>query len=276
MVLQVVPTTPILTPRALPPVSSMAFVFDNLIAILVGTTLLVALVFVQQRGQQSAVDAAVRYQAQSQTSGFLDGLERDVENMRAMAEMDATFGTRRLAIRRAIGADGETYTRQFAFPTLLDPEAGVASDVAFVTYEVTPTGQSVRLGDALHPTYQAVRYVYTRGAAGHVADGGSGLLIDFDVEVTGADNVAIVEAPALTETPQSVHLAVVAAPAGAPQRAGDQRATGATPTRHARTVPVPSAWAVGGSPPVDTTAAAGLPALPGEASAVVLSATAGS
>ncbi|MEM1116242.1 MAG: hypothetical protein AAF845_13605 [Bacteroidota bacterium] len=224
----------------------MTFALDNLTAILVGTTLLVALVFVQQRGQRHAIDAASQGPAAPQASAFLDGIARDVERMGAM---DTASGTRGLSLRRAVGPDGETYTSRLSFPVLLSPEGGAASEVAHVTYEVMPTGNSVRLGGALRPTYRAVRSVSPRGASGHRADGGSGLLIDFDVEVTGPDGVVVVADPSIPEAPHSVHLTVVEAPA--PQ-AGGRRATRSTPTRHTRTVSAPGARATGEGAPAAT------------------------
>lgn len=239
----------------------MSVLLDNLTAILVGSTLLVAMLVVQHRGQQSAVDATVRYQSQVYTAEFLSVLERDVENIRTMAEMEAAFGATQFVHRRQATAQGRTYTRQFAFPTLLDPDSGVASEVALVTYVVAPTGHAVWTPDGDLPTYQATRYVYTRGAAGHLVSGGSGPLVDFDVRLVDAAGATINDANIAT-TPPEVRLQVVAAARVPARRTGDQEATASTLTRHARTIRVLSAWATGGAPPVDTMAPAGIPPLP--------------
>lgn len=234
--------------------------FDNLTAVFVGTTLLVAMLFVQQRGQHGAVEATVRYRTQKVTAEFMHTLERDVENMRTMHDMGLEFeGSREVRVRRA-SATGGSYTLQFAFPTLLDPEDETPSEVVYVVYHVAPTGRQVVVNGALAPTYRAARYVLAPGATAAQPAGGSAELLDFDVTAFDRDGDEVI-AERIIETPARIHLAVVAATEVPGRRAGDQEARLATTTRLARTVEVSSAAV----PTADDDEGSGqLPALPGD------------
>ena len=256
----------------------MSVVLDHLTAFLVGSVLLVALVALQQRGQQGAVEATLRYRNHTAAAGFLDAVERDVENIRTMSQMGAAFGgdgvTDSLAfsVQQGLGTDGRLYTSQFAFPTLAAPpeDRGAPTDprgeVAIVVYHVTPTGHSIDVDGTDRPTYRARRYVYRRGDAAPAESGGSADLVDFDVTLFRAGVPDTVNTD-VAEIPSRVHVAVVAATALPARRAGDQAATTtAAVTRHARTVYVANA-AAGGSaqdPDVDDSLPGGIPALPGD------------
>ncbi len=245
----------------------MAVFLDNLTAIIVGTTLLVALLFVQQRGQQRAVEASTRYQAQQLTGGFATTMERDVDNIRTRAQTDSAFAggarTYRFSLRRAVGTDGETYTSQFTFPTLLEPALGLDSPVAIVAYHVEPSGEIARIGGTSHPLYRATRYVYERGGA--IAPTGSlDGIVDFEVTAYDETGAPITDEATLDPTPPRVHLNLVTAVGLPTQSSGDQANTGFVASRHARTVRVAGANATGGTPPVDTSAPGGIPPLPGD------------
>lgn len=246
----------------------MAFFLDNLTAIVVGTTLMVGLLFVQQRGQQSAVEATTRYRAQQMTTAFATTVERDVDNVRTQAQTEAAFEgddpAYRFTLRRATGADGNAYTRQFTFPTLLDPAEGLDSPIVIVTYHVTPTGEQVRIGGDLHPLYQATRHVYQRGV-GLTQTGTLTGIVDFDITAYDAGGTPIEEREVLTPTPLLVHVDLVTAVDLPTRRAGDQTTPNALATaRHARTVRVTGASSTGGLPTNISSAAGGIPPLPGD------------
>ena len=249
----------------------MAFILDNLTAILVGTTLLVALLFVQQRGQQSAIDATTRYQSQRMTSALATTIERDVENIRTKDQTVAAFGpwgatasAYRFSLRRATGTDGESYTSQFSFPTLKDPALGDASPILIVTYHVEPTGATVRLDGVDRPMYQVTRYEFERGGPVR-AQGVTSGLVDFEVTAFADDGSEIRSSGWIDPTPQRVQVELVAAPDRPEARTSDQAMTSTFGTsRHARMIRVRGATAQGGLPPVDTTLPAGIPDLPGD------------
>ena len=241
----------------------MAFLLDHLTAVIVGAVLLSALVFVQFRQQQTSVATTQRYSAQMQTAEFAATLQRDIENMRTKAQTVAAFGTGgyRLRLRRKTGTDGETYTQQFAFPTLRDPSLGATSPVAIVTYVTEPTGESVRVGAVLRPTYRVTRYEYSRADGERVTGGGAGL-IDLDVIlVTGSLEAATALDP--STTPTRVKISAVGAPPAAPGGTDGGTSATAHATRHAETVRVLSAGATGGLPPTET-GPPGVPPLPGD------------
>lgn len=239
----------------------MAFFFDHLTAVAVGATLLVAMLFVQQRGQQAAIEATARYQSQKLTTEFIHTIERDVENMRTMLDMDLEFGVRQIRIRRA-SADSGSYTYQFAFPTLLDPDADDASGVALVVYHVVPTGREVRVQGEPRPTYRATRYVLESGASAVRPAGGSGDLVDFDVVAFDLEGEEVLtEGP--SDLPSRIFLSVVSAAPLPDRRAGDQASKQSTTTRLARMVRVANAAVPGVEVDVPS-APASLPALPGD------------
>lgn len=249
----------------------MTFILDHLGAVLVGSTLLVALVVVQQRGQQSAADATLRYQSQTLASEFLNTVERDVENIRTMREMEAAFEghatlpARRFSVRQATAADGTVYTSQLAFPTLADPKGGPDGEVIIVAYHVTPTGGEVDVDGVARPTFRARRYVYHRGDTAPSTEGGSADLTAFDVVVVSTRGVEEVDNPDIAETPARVRIAMEAASMTPGRRTHDQTLRSpSTAVRHGRTVSVASARAEGGTPDVDATEPGGIPALPGD------------
>ena len=244
----------------------MSVIFDNLTAILVTAVLAGALLVVQMRRQESAIGATVRNRVEFQAGEFVSVVQRDAENIRTRQQTEAAFGEYRFRLRRATGADGESYTSQASFPTLAEPELGDASPVAIVTYTMTPTGGSVRVGRSTRPTYSVARRAYTR-AGGLVETGGAVGVVDFDVFLVAPDGRETTSAPDRTdvsETPAQVRIAVMTAAAAALRRSGDQAATTAqNATRRTTTARVISAAATGGLPPVEP-GAAGIPPLPGD------------
>ena len=246
----------------------MSFLLDNLTATLVTGVLLVGLVVVQQRAQQGAIEATVRHQNHALTAGFLDTVQRDVENLRPASEAGWAFGgddpsvdSTRLSLEKV----GTPHTTQFVFPTLLDPDGGAGSEVAVVGYVATPTGRTAVVDGSPRPTVRVRRYVYVRGAPGPVEAGGSADLVDFDVELFGPAGLREVHNDDVGYTPSQVHVAAVSVAAVPDRRAHDQRSRSTSSvTRHARTVYVAAAGAEGGRPDADRSLPQGIPTFPGD------------
>ncbi|HEX9951701.1 MAG TPA: hypothetical protein VGB53_08030 [Rubricoccaceae bacterium] len=229
----------------------MSAIFDHLIAILVGAVLVGTLLFVQMRRQESAIETTVRNRVEWHADEFLSVLQRDVENMRTVAQTQHAFGFDRYTIRRGRGTDGTGYTSQFSFPTLADPDLGVASPVAIVSYEAVPTGQTVRVGTVNRPTYAVTRYEYRRGGTVQRTGGAVGVL---ELNIISLPKGGGEEADGITgrsDVAFQVRVSVVAAaPLG--RRASDQATTTLqNAVRRAATVRVLSATATEGLPPVE-------------------------
>lgn len=242
----------------------MTFLLDHLIAIVVGTVLLGALLILQQRGQQSAIEATQRYRAQAMASEMTGVLEREIENIRSRAETERTFasspaagdagpGTYRFRLRRD---PTDAYTTVFEFPTTTDPNSLGASGTMIVGYHTAPTGQTIQIDGADRPLLRVTRYQYERGG---------------DVVQTGVyDRVVDIDVTALTDggeedegegldAPPRVSLTVRFAPELTPLRAADQGAAPLHSIRYARSIRIPAASAAPGTSPVDMTVAGGIP-----------------
>ncbi|MEM6783679.1 MAG: hypothetical protein AAF624_08100 [Bacteroidota bacterium] len=162
----------------------MTFLLDHLASILVGTTLLVALVTVQQRARFDAADATSRYAMEQQNQDFIETLRRDFENMRTRTQAIDSLGYYELQLRRGTPMDG--VTRTFTFPTLADPALGETSPVMQVHYRLEHTGIWLGPHDTGRWLYQMVRYVDT--GSGFVRTGGSaGNIWDLRVDLWRRD-----------------------------------------------------------------------------------------
>ncbi len=241
----------------------MSAILDHLTAILVGAVLVGALLVVQMRRQESAVATTVQNRVEYQTGEFLSVVQRDAENIRTRRQTEHAFGAYRFTVRRAAGTDGETYTSQLSFPTLANPALGAASPVALVTYRMTPTGETVRVGASLRPTYRIVRFAYTR-AGGQVETGGAVGVLDFDAFLVRDDGSEQTDEQTVDPVPAQVRVAVMTAAPAQSRRTRDQAATRTqNATRRSVTARVISAAASDGFPPVEA-GAAGIPLLPGD------------
>ena len=258
----------------------MTFLLDNIIAVVVGTVLIGALFIVQQRGQQSAVDATQRYQAQKHASELVTVVQREVENLRSRTATRRAFALRqddagrpadtyRMRLLQKTGADGEPYTAQFSFPTLdfeiLDPDdptgSRVITGVVLVTYRVEPTADVAVIDGRQRPLYTITGSVYRRGDAapedGSVYEG----VVDFDVTAFLPDGTQVTDQSLIDPAPTRVHVTLVTAPVRAAARTVDQASTPLTSTRYARTVRAIGATAAGGTAPVNVSKSGGIPAL---------------
>lgn len=209
----------------------MAFIFDHMIAFLVGTTLLVALLFVQQRGRQTAAETSIRYRAEVQAASFVEVLSRDLENARTRQQARSALGIyerddlggdreRAIGIHRAGGQ-----VDWIEFVTLEDPDAGPGSALLPIAYKLEPLDPP-RLVDAngqSRALHRVTRYVYD--GSSWVADGASPeTVVGFDVSVPGAS------APSspvwrIRELPRQLEFALEFAYETPQQVAGDQAET---------------------------------------------------
>ncbi|MEM0962050.1 MAG: hypothetical protein AAGK21_05850 [Bacteroidota bacterium] len=188
----------------------MQFIFDNLIAFLVGTTLFVGLLYVQQQRSHAAVEATVRYQAETQSSSFVDALTKELENARTREQITAALGTTSGAstferdandsgnstTERAIDLAGTAaQTDWIQFVTLADPTQANASPLLPVAYRLEPTGDQAIVNGQIRNLNQVVRYVYD--GSGWVRSGGSpSTVVGFQVRaLPGGVNGRIRELP---------------------------------------------------------------------------------
>lgn len=238
----------------------MSFLLDHLSAFLVGASLLVGLLFVQQRGRQTAVEATVRYRTEVQTASFVEGLTRDLENARTREQARAALGLyeRRTDARdlteRALGVYGTPErTDWIEFVTLADPEAGDGSPLVAVAYKMEPTGATARVRGADRPLYQVVRYVCAdpcRSPRDWAAQGGSapaivGLRVRPEPAPPATGAVML-----LAQAPGRIAVVVEAAYATPKRQAGDQDETAEVGlTRQGATVRLYAAGTGGASLP---------------------------
>ena len=249
----------------------MNVILDHLTAIVVGTVLLGGLLVLQQRHQQSAVEAAQRYRAQALASELTTTLEREVENIRSRAETERAFeivGGRAIepgapTYRFRILRDAtDSYTEELSFPTASAPDGLGSSGVAIVTYRVEPTGETVRIDGADRPLYTATRYEFVRGGAVRTTAAYE-RIVDFDV--TGLAGLQpddqVRDAPVVDPVPPRMRLEIEFAPELVTARAADQAAPEATSIRYARSLRVPAAP---GRRAFDTTSPGGIRAFPAD------------
>ena len=230
----------------------MAFIFDHLIAILVGATLLGALLFIQQRGQQSSIETTIRHRTETQTSSFLSTLTRDLENARTSRQITTGLGTwapDEISSwgNRAFGIHGDsTHTDWIEFVSLANPDQGTNSPLQAVGYRTVATGDSANVGGTLHPLYRVDRYVYEAGAMDWVQRGGSTPnLTTFSIRANRI-NGGVVTNDRLGDVPASFEVLLTAAEARVGRKTGDQAATTLTnATRQAMTVRVVNASSTG-------------------------------
>lgn len=230
----------------------MAFVFDHLIAILVGATLLGALLFIQQRGQQSAAENTIRHRTETQTSSFLSTLTRDLENTRTSRQITTGLGTWAPDEinswgNRAFGIHGTaTHTEWIELVTLADPNAGISSELQAVGYRTVATGDSVDVGGVSQALYRVDRYVFAPGMSDWEQRGGSiDNVTSIAIQATRLNGTVLTNGR-IGDAPATVSVVLTAAEDGVGRKTGDLAATTLTnATRQAVTVRVVNASSTG-------------------------------
>ncbi|NNF59532.1 MAG: hypothetical protein HKN04_14950 [Rhodothermaceae bacterium] len=192
----------------------MTALFDHIIAVLVGTSLLVALLFVQQRGGQTAIEATVHYTAQTQTADFVDMFERDMENMQ---------GPERGGMTPRLWASGGQTTR-VRFHTLADPSLGENSPLVAVTYELEDAWRSLTVNGTAQPLFRVARYA--NSATGYTYTGGTAVnVLDFDVRFFARDMTGETTTGNAPDEFGLVRVSLEVGTAAPAQQAADQAAT---------------------------------------------------
>ena len=249
----------------------MTFILDHLTAVLVGGTLLGALLFMQQRGQQAAIETNIRHRTETQTSSFLNTLTRDIENARTAGQITSGLGAWAPDAKGTWGTYSfgvygtKTRTDWLQLVTLSSPESGSASSLQAVAYEAVELADSVEVGGVTYPLYRVDRHVYESGAGGWEHRGGSAPnLIRFSINATNLNGKPVYNWR-MGELPSSVEVAVEAAEAGVGRKTGDLAATTRTnATSQALSVRIPNAssttTATAPAPPGGTKP---IPAVPG-------------
>lgn len=209
----------------------MAFILDHLTAILVGATLLAALLYVQQHGQQTAVETTLRHRTETQTASFLATLSRDLENARTGRQVETGLGTWAPDsisswTNRSLQLGGTWERTDFiTFVTLADPNSGASSSLVAVGYRAVELPDSVDVNGVRQPLFRVDRYVYEPAAADWVQRGGSPpILTLFKIRIMGT-NGNYWDWGALRNPPPSAEITIQAAHEGVGQLAGDQQAT---------------------------------------------------
>lgn len=196
----------------------MSALFDHLAAILIGTTIILIVLVVQQRSRQHAVETTVGHTVQARTYSFARMLERDIENMRSEAEAMAVLGRYTCAVTTVGGQ-----TTAFTFPTLLAPDQGALSPLGHVTYRLEATSDSVRAGGATRALFRVVRE--TDDGSGPTPDGGSGeTIVGFDIGLFALR--ATTPATTCPDNLSRVRLDIETAAEGPSRLSNDQSATG--------------------------------------------------
>ncbi|MEM1056800.1 MAG: hypothetical protein AAGI52_14855 [Bacteroidota bacterium] len=253
----------------------MQAILDHLTAILVGATLLGAMMFIQFRQQQSSIETVARDRVHEQTTSFFDTIEREVENARTRPQSVTGLGYYVMEIQ---GNDDRT--DRFTFTTF-EP-TGTNGQLASVSYVLVPTGETVRVGTALRNTYDLERWSNRLPASGPAPNDYTreGIvatdLVTFRVRAFDKDGSRVTWAgtnggyarPGATASaldPVRFEIEVEGATEGPRQLTGDQLATSEqTLARVAHSIRPINASATGSLVSGPTASARDLPLLPGE------------
>lgn len=238
----------------------MAFIQDHLIAVLVGSALLVTMLFVQQRSNHGGVEANLRHQTQNDILAFVELLERDLENART--EQQTIYGglQYRPRLQRSAGM-----TQILTFPTLENPSLGEASPLIYVTYRREWLGNTIEIEGQQRQLYRIARYTSSAGAAYVFSGGSRDVFVDFNAMVTYRDGSTRTTASNFTDV-TLIRLLTRVARTNDMRRASDQSAGEPVQlVQHAYTIRPPnlsSAETTRTGPPPSTTGPGALPPLP--------------
>lgn len=192
----------------------MAVILDHITAILVGTSLLGVLIFVQQRGQQTAVDNSIHHSVQTQSFSIAETLERDLENIR-----NSDISGQRAHVQRSGGN-----TSVLRFVTLEDPSLGETSPLIAVAYRLEDTYQQVLVNGTPETVYRLGRYV--NDGSGFTFKGGSTeTLTGFDASLVSRDMGSVVTSGYEPDDFAVVQIELESAVAGSIRLASDQTST---------------------------------------------------
>ena len=186
----------------------MSFLIDNLVAVVVGTVLLVALVVLQTRQRQVAVDDTVHHVVRGYVNSVMATLTDDVDNMMSATQAEAVFGPGLPFLVDTATAPGMMgSTSVLAFPTKAET-AGPGSPLApaLVIYRVTDPDSgpdSVRVGETWRRVFRLDRAVAppdsvtaSKPLAAYSYDPVSpGVIMEFRADLVGDGSVAVRSGP---------------------------------------------------------------------------------
>ncbi|MDX1438698.1 MAG: hypothetical protein R3284_02240 [Rubricoccaceae bacterium] len=235
----------------------MAVILDHLTAILVGASLLGVLLFVQQRGNQTSVEATIHHSVQTQSFSLAETLERDIENIR---------NSNLTGEPAHVEVDGEN-TATLRFITLEDHTLGDSSPLVAVAYRLENTHQQVLVNGVPETVYRLARYV--NDGSGYVLSGSSAeTLVGFNVSLISADTRSEITNGREPDEFGIVQVVFSSAQPHAAMAAGDQanrrrsnqtrqgltlRPPGLSVERTSSSPTVPSLWASLPESPYETT-----------------------
>ena len=257
----------------------MQAILDNLTAILVGATLLGALVFVQTRQQQSAIETTLRDRAQERTSSAYEVMQRELENARARKQAVSGLG---YYVAEARGTADRT--DRLTFVTQEPGTGGGAGRMVAVSYRLVPTGETIRVGETLRPAYDIERWTNAVASGGTTAPAGftrAGVVatdvVSFLVRPYDASGTLVTwsgtdagygrdGATGTNRDPVRYDIAIEGATRGPERKAGDQRAVSTSNlVRFQKSVRPVNAGARGDTPVTGSGATMRVvPMLPGE------------
>ena len=194
----------------------MAVILDHLTAIIVASSLLGVLLFVQQRGNQTAAENTIHHNAQLLAFSIMETLERDIENMRDESQTDE---------EQCVEHDG-TNTTLLQFHTLADPSLGEASPIIAVTYRFENAYHTVPVNGVPTPAFRLARYVNDGSGLDYVFDGGSAeTLVGFQASLFSEDGNTVETDDCGLDDLGRVRVELTSAQIGVARLAGDQDAT---------------------------------------------------
>lgn len=209
-----------------------AFLLDNLIAVVVGTVLVVTLLTLRVRDQQEAVSEVISHGVRVQVHEAFEVIGDDLENMWSPEEAVEASGTSLDA--SALNWDADTlssgFTQRFRFPASVQLDTTATNRaLAEVTYELIPSTDTVWVSATAQFRHTLVRTVsFARLTPAYtpqvIRDTLSRDLIDLRLGyVEGVDDTDIVwDGPAPPAT-HSVYLSATAARPG-PRRLSQEQA----------------------------------------------------
>ena len=144
----------------------MAFLIDNLTAVVVGTILILTLLTLQMRDRQEAVADTISHGVRQQLYGAIEIVGEDLENMRspqAAAAEAAVLSGGSISVDPAdLSWNADTLssgsTSLFRFPTSVRlSETPTDRALAEVTYALIPSMETVHVGGAVQQRHTLVR-----------------------------------------------------------------------------------------------------------------------
>ena len=153
----------------------MHVLLDHISAFLVATVLFVSIFTMINRNRQNAVEMQIGQIVHEQAYEFSKILERDLENIRS----DIQVANAGLDIDCYYSTDALGRTVYMSIPTLGNPQAGPASSIVNVIYQLVSADTTINIRGEEHDIFTVQRFLSagSNSSAPSVPDGGSGAFI---------------------------------------------------------------------------------------------------